>query len=221
MTVGTATVTAVNAPEGRKRLGPHGTDVPALIAVQKAVQGLVRRKYPGWSTPDREDLESIVVEKYVTTFGRGALPEGPDGQPAVPRAWLSTVMTNAAIDLFRKQEARPADPVDFGVAAADVFEGRLLDAVNRKRLSMVVAERVDLARALVSLGDAYPTALSLIQWHVIEDKPLVEVAALAGKSEAATKKAIQRAIERLRDLIASSKQPRPARAALRRVARRT
>lgn len=214
-------MTAVNALEGKKWIGRHGTDVGAILLVQKAVQRLVARKFSGWSLADREDLESLVMEKYIGAFGRTALPSNPSGEPSVPIAWLTKVVANAGVDAFRKQKARPADLVDFAVPDDPALEARLVGAIGAPRLSAVVANRVDLLRALDALGDAYPSDRSLIQWRIVEDLPLADVAILAGKTDAATKKAIQRATVRLRDLLQTHVRSAAARAAARRVARRS
>ncbi|MEN2742501.1 hypothetical protein ABCS02_32395 [Microbacterium sp. X-17] len=201
--------------------GRHGTDIYGLQQVQQAVSRLVRRKWSGWSQADREDLESLVMEKYVAEFGREHLPEDRDGNATVPIAWLTTVIQNAGVDAFRKQQVRPAIPVDFGNQDDAAVEDRMRSAIQgRQRLSVVVADRLDIQRALLALGDAYPADLDLIRWRLIEDKTLSDVAALAGRTEEATKKAIQRAIVRLRGLLQQPPAATNVRAAARRVSRR-
>lgn len=201
--------------------GRQGTDIAALRAVQDAVTRLVRRKWSGWSVADREDLESLVLEKYVAAFGRYGLPNELGGNAAIPIAWLMKVVHNTGIDVFRKHEARPAVVVDFANQDGPDVEARMRTAIEgRRRLSVAVADRVDLQTALHALGDAYPADLDLIRWRLIEDKTVADVAALAGKSEEAAKKAIQRAVVRLRALL---QQPHAVDAdvlPVRRVARR-
>jgi DNA-directed RNA polymerase specialized sigma24 family protein len=189
--------------------------------VQDAVTRLVRRKWAGWSSADREDLESLVLEKYVAAFGRERLPNDLQGDPAVPVAWLTKVVQNTGIDAFRKKQVRPAVAVDFANPDGPDVEARLRTAIEgRMRLSVVIADRVDLQRGLRALGDAYPKDLELIHWRLIEDRTLADVAARAGKSEEATKKAIQRAILRLRALLQQDPFDGNSRSVMRRVARR-
>ncbi|WP_133163916.1 sigma-70 family RNA polymerase sigma factor [Cryobacterium zongtaii] len=191
----------MNTFEDRQRRGRHGTDLPSYAAVQGVVTRLVRKYYAGWSASDREDLEQIVLAKYFRAFGRDRLPDDPFGLPAVPIPWLTAVVKNAGTDLHRMQLVRPADPVDFN--GPDFFGlERLLGAVNSApSLSSAVAQRVDVERLLEALGDAYPSDLNLIRWRYIEDCDLEVVAGRAGKSLEATKKAVQRAVKRLRDLM--------------------
>jgi DNA-directed RNA polymerase specialized sigma24 family protein len=208
--------------DGHRARGPHGTDIGALRAVQDAVARLIRRKWSGWSTADQEDLGSLVLEKYVSAFGRDRLPTDLHGDSAVPIAWLTKVVQNTGIDAFRKRQVRPAVAVDFaGQDGADV-EARMLTAIEgRRRLSAIVADRVDLQRGLRALGDAYPMDLELIRWRLIEDKPLADVAVRVGKSEEATKKAIQRAVVRLRALLQNERAVDTFQRATRRVVRRS
>jgi len=185
-----------------RRLGRNGTDIPSLRAVQQAIHRIVRGKWSGWSQSDREDLESLVLEKYFAAFGRVRLPDDDDGNPQVPAAWLRKVATNAGIDKFRKDQVRPFDPTDFGNLDDPLLEARLFNAVGGlPHLSSVVASRTDLERALVALGDAYPADLSLIRWRLIEDKSVEDIAELVQKSTETTRKAIQRAVQRLRQLL--------------------
>jgi DNA-directed RNA polymerase specialized sigma24 family protein len=206
----------------RRRIGRHGTDIDGLLAVQAAVRRLVAGKYGGWSPANREDLESLVVERYVAFFGRAnQLPVDDAGQMILPIAWLKRVIVNAGIDAFRKQEVRPADPVDFG-ANEPLSNIRLFEAGGgAKRLSVRVAEHVDLSRTLAALSHAYPTEAQLIRWHYAEDRDVAEIAVLVGKTEVATRKAIYRAAVRLRELLSAMPPASASRATARRVLRRS
>jgi DNA-directed RNA polymerase specialized sigma24 family protein len=206
----------------RRRIGRHGTDIDGLLAVQAAVRRLVAAEYGGWDPADREDLESLVVERYVAFLGRAnQLPVDDAGQMILPIAWLKRVIPNAGIDAFRKQEVRPADPVDFG-ANETHSNIRLFEAgVGAKRLSVRVAEQVDLSRALAALSHAYPTEAQLIRWHYAEDRDVAEIAVLVGRTEVATRKAIYRAAVRLRELLSAMPPASASRATARRVIRRS
>lgn len=180
--------------------GKYGTDVSAYRAVQAAVTRLVRKQWVGWSSSDREDLEQLVMVKYFNAFGRE--PNGSDGIPAVPIAWLMKVIRNAGVDFHRQRQARPADPVDFQGSDAFGLE-RLAQAVNpQPSLASAVARQVDLQRILEALGDAYPADARLVVSRFVMDRDIESIAADLGKSPDATKKAIQRAVRRMRDLMA-------------------
>ena len=190
--------------DDRRWVGNHGTDVSAYKEVQAAVTRLVRKQWGGWSASDREDLEQLVMVKYFGAFGRERLPDGPDGEPGIPIGWLMKVVKTSGIDFHRQHEARPADPVDFQYPDALVLE-RLHAAANpRPNLSVQVAQDVDFQRALEALGDANPLDVKLIVWRYVEDRSLDDIGQTLGKSPDATKKAIQRAVKRFRDLIAAT-----------------
>lgn len=166
------------------------------------VKRLVRHQWGGWSHVDREDLESIVLEKYFAHFGRTRLPDGADGERQVPVMWLRAVVKNAGIDFHRRREARPKDVADL-LDEADPQVARALfdELAGAPSLSTVVTTQVAMRSGFRALRDAYPSDAELIWWSVIEDRTLSEVARLAGKEEEATKKAIYRAKKRLRDLM--------------------
>lgn len=194
--------------EGRQRLGRNGTDLSSIDAVQNAVTRLVRKQWGGWSASDQEDLQQLVMVKYFGAFGRVRLPDDKDGFPAVPIGWLIKVIRNAGVDFHRQREARPADPVDF--QGPDAFGlDRLQRAVNPPpNLSSAVGQKLDLQRvltpALEALRDAYPLDAKLIVWRFVQDRDLDAIGKILNKSPDATKKAVQRAVKRLRDLMAAS-----------------
>lgn len=190
--------------EDRRWVGIHGTDVSAFKEVQAAVTRLVRKQWGGWSASDREDLEQLVMMKYFGAFGRERLPNGPDGEPGIPIGWLMKVVKTSGIDFHRHQEARPADPVDFQDPDANVLERLQVAANPRPNLSVQVAQDVDLQRALEALGDANPLDVQLIVWRYVEDRSLDDMAQMLGKSPDATKKAVQRAVKRFREVIAAT-----------------
>lgn len=194
--------------EDRRRVGRHGTDLPSIDAVQKAVTRLVQRQWGGWSASDREDLQQLVLVKYFKAFGRERLPDNNDGLPAVPIAWLIKVIRNAGVDFHRQQQVRPADPADFQGPDAFGLERLMLAMKPQPSLSSDVAQHVDLQRLLIpameALGDAYPMDVKLIVWRFVQDRDLASIGKVLGKSPDATKKAVQRAVNRLRGLMTSS-----------------
>ena len=198
----------MGAIEDRHRQGRSGTDIPSIEAVRDAVARLVRKQWYGWSTSDREDLQQVVLIKYFNAFGRDRLPDDDNSDPAVPINWLSKVIRNAGVDFHRHQQARPADPTDFDSPDAFGLE-RLMQAMNRRpNLSSAVAQKVDVQRmlkpALEALADAYPSDARLIALRFVQDRDVEDIAKIMGKSPDATKKAVQRAINRLRDLTTAS-----------------
>lgn len=192
--------------EGQRWLGRNGTDVPAFQAVGIAITKLVRKQYGGWSASDREDLEQQVFEKYFHKFGRGQLPDGKDGDPAVPIPWLMTVIRNCGVDFHRRQEVRPAYPVDFQGPDAFVWEG-LLNAIDPpENLSLQVANRLDQQRqllpALHALESSHPMDVKLLEWRFIQDRDFEYIGKVLVKSPETAKKSVQRALNRLRDVMA-------------------
>lgn len=205
-------------------MGRHGTDLALMSSVRNAVARLVRKQWGGWSVSDREDLEQLVMIKYFTTFGRDGLADAAEGDPVVPVAWLVTVIRNAGVDFHRHREARPDDPVDFQDADA-VGLDRLLVALHpRPNLSSGVANRIDLQRMLVpalrALGRTYPQDVTLIEWRFVQDRDVKDIGESLGKSPETTRKAIQRAVQRLRGLIESAPVAQPERSPNRRIGRR-
>jgi len=168
----------------------------------QTVERLVRHKWGGWSRVDQQDLESTVLEKYFAHFGRTRLPDDVNGELSVPVAWLRAVIKNAGIDFHRRKEVRPKEVADLFDQDNPEVERTLLNALaGAPSLSTVVATREAIRSGLRALGDAYPLDAKLIWLSLIEDRPLAEVALLADKNEEATKRAVQRAKKRLRDLM--------------------
>lgn len=194
--------------EGQRRLGRNGTDVAAYEDVIEAITLLVRARYGGWSLSDRQDLEQQVLVKYFQHFGRYALPDDEQGNPAVPFRWLKPVIRNAGVDFHRRQEARPELPADFQGSNAFVLEG-LLNAVDqREKLSVQVADRVDQQRLLIpalqALHASHPMDIKVLEWRFVQDKDFEYIGEILNKSPDAAKKSVQRAVKRLRDLMATN-----------------
>lgn len=186
-----------------REFGRNGTHNPSFEAVEREITKVVSAKYAGWPAADREDLITRVMETYFHTFGRDPLPKAGDGTPLVPKAWLRTVITNAAIDMYRHAERRPADPVDFAGIDDPLVEERLHRALDDRSpsLSTLVATRITIEEALKQLAQEHPRDVELIVWGVVADLPIEEVALRAGISRDAAKKAVRRALDRLRDVL--------------------
>ena len=141
---------------------------------------------------------------------RRAFPKNDHGEPDVPFKWLKTVVTTTAIDMHRKQEARPAEVVDFGAPAAN---GRpeLVDALRDLATPSLISMRgVAAQQALDLLAADYPFDRDLLYWRYIRGVDLSEIAARIGKSREATKKAVQRAVARLRTAVLANDDLRMA-----------
>ncbi|MEV8357671.1 sigma-70 family RNA polymerase sigma factor [Microbacterium sp. NPDC076895] len=186
-----------------REFGRNGTHNPSFEAVEREITKVVSAKYAGWPAADREDLVTRVMESYFHRFGRDPLPQADDGTPLVPKAWLRTVITNAAIDMYRHTERRPADPVDFAGIDDPLVEERLHRALDDRSpsLSTLVATRITIEEALKQLAQEHPRDVELIVWSVVADLPIDEVALRAGISRDAAKKAVRRALDRLRDVL--------------------
>jgi RNA polymerase sigma factor (sigma-70 family) len=186
-----------------REFGKNGTHNPSFEAVEREITKVVTAKYAGWPAADREDLITRVMESYFHKFGRAPLPQADDGTPLVPKAWLRTVITNAAIDMYRHAERRPADPVDFAGIDDPLVEERLHRALDDRSpsLSTLVATRITVEEALKQLAQEHPRDVELIVWSVVADLPIEEVALRAGISRDAAKKAVRRALDRLRDVL--------------------
>lgn len=186
-----------------REFGRNGTHNPSFNAVEREITKVVTAKYAGWPAADREDLITRVMESYFHKFGRAPLPQADDGTPLVPKSWLRAVITNAAIDMYRHAERRPADPVDFAGIDDPLVEERLHRALDDRSpsLSTLVATRITIEEALKQLAQEHPRDVELIVWGVVADLPIDEVALRAGISRDAAKKAVRRALDRLRDVL--------------------
>ena len=189
----------------------HGqlTQIPTISTVQREIERIVSRKYGGWREGDREDLVSLVLEKYLNEFGKNdqKWPMNKDGERVVPTGWLRKVATNAAIDLHRKAEARPADLVDFDASAGDDHWDAKAALRDLATPSLMNARGVAAERALDALNDA---DRDLLRWALVDDVGLTEIATRTGKSYEATKRAVQRALTRLRKVVLDDPELRDA-----------
>jgi RNA polymerase sigma factor (sigma-70 family) len=174
--------------------GEVSIHIPTVRAVQSAVESLVRRAYFGWGEQDREDLVSLVLEKYVEKFGRG---EGD-----VPTAWLRAVVRTTAIDLDDKRRRRPATPMDIEAAHDDGWA--LAGLVDLRTPSLITARGVAASQVLLAFAAQSPADHDLVRWRIIDELPLEEIAQRIGKSPEATKKAAQRALDRFRQFVAAN-----------------
>lgn len=199
---------AMDKYEGARRVGRHGTNVPAYRAVQDAVGRIVRRQWGGWPAADREDLEQLVMVKFFAKFGRDGIPDNDDGDPIVPGAWLKDVVRTTGIDFDRQRKARPADAADFHGPDAVGLERLMQDLNPQPSLASDVASRMDIVRklgpALLDLGDKYPMDVKLIKWRYIDDHDVGSIAKIVGKSQDATKMSIRRAVKRLQERVEPS-----------------
>ncbi|WP_300590667.1 hypothetical protein, partial [Microbacterium sp.] len=94
-------------------------------------------------------------------------------------------------------------PVDFAGINDPLVEERLHRALDDRSpsLSTLVATRITVEEALKQLAQEHPRDVELIVWGVVADLPIDEVAIRAGISRDAAKKAVRRALDRLRDVL--------------------
>lgn len=185
------------------------THIPTQKAVQSKIERIVNTKYSGWPMDDRADLVSLVLEKFLWKFGKERLPENEDGELEVPFAWLKTVVTRTAIDMHRKQKVRPVDPVDFGDRASE--REALVHALRELSTPSLMAMRgIAAQHALELLAVQHPSDRDLLQWRYIDGEDLAEIAERTGKGKEATRKAVQRAVARLRTAVLADHEVRAA-----------
>lgn len=185
------------------------TEVPTISAVRQAIERIVSGKYSGWREGDREDLVSIVLEKYLQEFGKNAekWPQDESGDRTLPKAWLRKVATNAATDLDRRAKARPADLVDFGDEEHEVEWDARAALRDLATPSLLSARGIAAQHALDALNDV---DRELVRWALVDDVDLSEIATRLGKSYEATKKAVQRATAKLKKVVADDPDLREA-----------
>ncbi len=176
------------------------TEIPAISSARHTIERIVSAKYSGWRDGDREDLVSIVWEKYLQEFGKNdeKWPQDSFGGRTPPRAWLRKVVTNAATDLDRRARARPADLVDFGDQEHQVNWDARAALRDLATPSLLSTRGVAAQHALNALSDA---DRELIRWAFIDDVGLSEIATRIGKTYEATKKAVQRATSKLKKIV--------------------
>ena len=125
------------------------------------------------------DVEDLCAETFSRAWGAWSRFKGVDAEA---RAWLLRIARNAAIDAGRRRHGVRVVPIDD--YRADPSPGPESQAVDRVQLRSALAAIKPEERDLLALRAA---GLS----HA-------EIAAVTGRSEAATKMAWHRAVERLR-----------------------
>lgn len=185
------------------------THIPTYQAVQSRIEGIVDKKYSGWREVDRADLVSHVLEKYLWKFGKENLNEDVRDNPVVPSAWLQRVVTTTAIDVNRKRQVRRDELVDFADPAAQRRE--LVDALRDLATPSLMAMRGVVAQqALERLAVQRLSDRDLLQWRYIDGDELGEIAERIGTTKEATRKAVQRAVARLRIIVLADDDLRAA-----------
>jgi RNA polymerase sigma-70 factor (ECF subfamily) len=135
-----------------------------------------------------EDLTGEVFLKLLEVLGTRREPRDRiDG-------WLYRVAHNLAMDTFRRQKKAPAVPLDEELAA----EGR--------PLQQVVEQKMAGGQLRASIRKLTSDQQQVILLRFAEDRPLVEVAHLMGKTEGAVKTLQHRAISRLRSLLGAEQE---------------
>lgn len=157
--------------------------------VERTARSMVAAYYSGWPAADRDDLVSVVLEKYFKKWGRGP---GPD--PLGP--WLTTVVKNAARDLHRANARKDSDKLGLGneTEADWDLERALRDLGTPSRLVGGLAW--DQAFALLR-----PSDRDLIVWRYVDGDTVEDIAGRLGKNTEAVRKSLQRAVQRLNSVL--------------------
>ena len=127
-------------------------------------------------TGDRSDALEATQDTFISAFRQAGSFRGDSSFGT----WLYRIGINACRDLLRKRQRLPepvADPSDRTEPAAD------------ERVEDIVAERIDLARALAELSEEYRQAVAL---HDLGGVPYDEIAAIAGVPIGTVKSRISR-----------------------------
>jgi RNA polymerase sigma-70 factor (ECF subfamily) len=133
----------------------------------------------------RADAEDIVQEAWLRWHGRGA------DEAQVPEAWLVTVVTRLSIDRLRgaiRERERYVGPW--------LPEPLLEAATGSPEQALELAGEVSTA-FLVVLERLAPEERAVFLLHQVFEFDHAEVAAMVGKTEAACRKILQRARERV------------------------
>ena len=148
---------------------------------------LARIEARSWRPEDQKDLAQDVLAKYAKRFGGGEAPDEP-------QAWLRVVTRTTAADISRSgKQPLLLPPVD---DANDL----LLDVLNLKAVGpsfQVVTH--EFLEAIV--GRLEPGQAQLIRWKYIDGRSAIWVSKQTGRSEAAVRKAVSRALSSLRDVV--------------------
>lgn len=187
---------ATGTPDDNQR-----THIPTFQTVQPVIERLARKKYGGWTESQREDLVSLVLEKFLARFGRGPLPENDNGEPQPPVAWLRAVVTSTGIDLNRQRDRADVEFTTYDPDDESVQQGIRRALGLSDSPSLVVIRGMAAGRALEALAAVSASDHDLIRWRYIEGQELSEIAARINKKPEATKKAVQRAAARLKTLV--------------------
>ena len=129
------------------------------------------------------------LDLTAATFERAYRAHAKGDERALSISWLITTARNAAIDLDRRQKVRTA-AAWFGLSEPSQGspESEFIAAEDRSLIATAVRRLSDPTRDAITLR--YALGLSTR-----------EIAALVGKSEPATQKAIERGLKRLRELL--------------------
>ncbi|MGW0013610.1 sigma-70 family RNA polymerase sigma factor [Streptomyces tendae] len=112
---------------------------------------------------------------------------------ANPSAWLTTVVARVCLNLLRARDARREEPLDDGDRGQPAVTGTAADPAEEAQL----ADEVGIALLIVldTLGPAERLAFVL---HDMFDVPFDDIAAMLGKTPAATRQLASRARRRVR-----------------------
>lgn len=117
---------------------------------------------------DRGVAEEVAQQTFERAWRRSATFDSDRG---TPRAWLTTIARNLAVDALRARRPEPVDPIDLVRLLAPADEGPEEASVrNDARSQLQAAIRClppDQARALVMAGVYRMTAQEVADWEGI------------------------------------------------------
>ena len=137
----------------------------------------------GSSEHDAEDLTALTFERAL----RGIGGYHPGGVGVLP--WLLRIARNASIDAHRRRVARASIPLEQWPLVVD-------HSPTPEQAAIAAEQRREVLGQLAALPQAQRDAIALRYAAGLSCR---EIAAVLGKSEAATKKTLSRALEALRE----------------------
>jgi RNA polymerase sigma-70 factor (ECF subfamily) len=143
-------------------------------------------RYARTRTADDEDAADLTQQVFLRAID--ALPQYSARRGPFP-AWLFGIARNAATDLLRRQRHRQTES-DFGLVA---LPGQFDDPIARVVRSEAIR---DVRRLLASLD---PAKRELLALRYAAELTIPEIAAVTGKSVAATSKQLSRLLQKLQE----------------------
>jgi RNA polymerase sigma-70 factor (ECF subfamily) len=176
----------------------------ACEAYELVVARLQRRasRLAAWYLRHTDEADDAVQEAFVRAFER--IDQFRPGRPF--EAWFLRILVNGCLDRYKAGARRrrwllggdQAEGAERSVAATGPSpEGRLLDEERRRALAEAIQRLPERQRMVVLLSQ-------------LEGRSTAEIGELAGLRESTVRVHLFRAMRRLRDLLATPAEARPA-----------